>query len=208
MTAVLLSVLLQSQLGPPGLRDDLVAAARSQVGVTVRYDGSYRRLRYPGGDVAVIGGVCSDVVVRAYRRVGIDLQVLVHDDMTRNWPDYPHLWGLRGPDSNIDHRRVPNLATFFRRHGTTLSTGNDPSLYGAGDVVTWRLPGGLPHIGIVSSEHSGTRPLVVHNIGDGAREEDVLFAWAITGHFRYPPAAAASSEGRRVGSRAREAPGK
>lgn len=187
MTAVLLSVLLQAPLGPPRLPDDLVAGARSQVGVTVRYDGSYRRLRYPGGDVAVVEGVCSDVVVRAYRRVGIDLQVLVHDDMTRSWPEYPHLWGLPGPDANIDHRRVPNLATFFRRHGATLPTGRDPSLYGAGDVVTWRLPGGLPHIGIVSSEHSGTRPLVVHNIGEGAREEDVLFAWTITGHFRYPP---------------------
>lgn len=198
MTAVLISVLLQA----PGLRDDLAAAARSQVGVTVRYDGSYRRLRYPGGDVAAVGGVCSDVVVRAYRRVGIDLQVLVHEDMTRSWPEYPHLWGLPGPDANIDHRRVPNLATFFRRHGATLATGRDPSLYGAGDVVTWRLPGGLPHIGIVSSEHSGTRPLVVHNIGEGAREEDVLFAWAITGHFRYLPAAAASFEGQVVGPRA------
>ena len=205
MTVVLLSLLLQARMPRPGLYDDLVAAARSQVGVTVRYDGSYRRLGYPGGDVAVEGGVCSDVVVRAYRRVGIDLQVLVHEDMTRSWPEYPHLWGLRGPDSNIDHRRVPNLLTFFRRHGVTLPTGTDPSLYDAGDVVTWRLPGGLPHIGIVSSERSGPRPLVVHNIGDGAREEDVLFAWAVTGHFRYPPAAAASSEGRTVGSRARGA---
>src|SRR5512141_2507520 len=133
MTAVLLSLLLQAQLGPPGLRDDLLAAARSQLGVTIRYDGSYRRLGYPGGDVAVDGGVCSDVVVRAYRRIGIDLQVLVHDDITRSWSEYPHLWGLPRPDANIDHRRVPNLAAFFRRHGAILSVARDPSFYAAGD---------------------------------------------------------------------------
>ena len=186
---LLFNLLFQAQLVGPGLHGSLVAAARTQVGVTVRYDGSYRRLQFPGGDVALDRGVCSDVVVRAYRHVGIDLQVLVNHDMTRNWSEYPQLWGLHYPDANIDHRRVPNLAVFFRRHGATLGVAADPSLYSAGDIVTWRLPGGLSHIGIVSSRSAGTRPLIIHNIGDGAREEDVLFAYSITGHFRYPLAA-------------------
>jgi len=188
----LLSLLLQVNPVSPELHAGLVAAARRQVGVTVRYDGSYRRLAYPGGDVELDRGVCSDVLVRAYRDVGIDLQVLVHDDMSRGWSEYPHHWGLHGPDSNIDHRRVPNLAAFFRRHGATLSIASDPRLYEAGDVVTWRLPGGLPHIGIVSTRATpqpGARPLVIHNIGAGVQEEDVLFAYSITGHFRYPTAA-------------------
>lgn len=186
LVAVILALLLQAQAGPTGLHGGLVAAARAQVGVTVSYDGSYRRLHYPGGDVALDRGVCSDVLVRAYRQVGIDLQVLVHDDMTRSWSEYPHLWGLQRPDPNIDHRRVPNLAVFFRRHGATLPTATDAALYSAGDIVTWRLRGGLPHIGIVSSKLVGTRPLAIHNIGSGAREEDVLFDYSITGHFRYP----------------------
>jgi uncharacterized protein YijF (DUF1287 family) len=186
---LLLSLLLQAHRVSPELPADLVAAARRQVGVTVRYDGSYRRLEYPGGDVELDRGVCSDVLIRAYRHVGIDLQVLVHDDMSRGWSEYPHLWGLRQPDANIDHRRVPNLAAFFRRHGATLPTASDPRLYDAGDIVTWRLPGGLPHIGIVSTRpasQAGTRPLVIHNIGAGVQEEDVLFTYSITGHFRYP----------------------
>lgn len=193
MTSVLGALLLLAQTVRPGTHASLVAAARAQVGVTVRYDGSYRPLRYPGGDVAVERGVCSDVLVRAYRQVGIDLQVLVHDDMTRSWSEYPHLWGLLRPDSNIDHRRVPNLAAFFRRNGVTLSTTKGPSLYSAGDIVVWRLPGGLPHIGLVSSKLSGDRPLVIHNIGSGTREEDVLFAYSITGHFRYPASASSAS---------------
>ncbi len=166
--------------------------------MTLRYDGSYRRLPYPGGDVAADRGVCSDVVVRAYRQVGIDLQVLVHDDMTRGWADYPHLWGLRRPDANIDHRRVPNLAAFFRRQGAARAIAGNASLYAAGDVVTWRLPGGQPHIGIVSSKRVGARPLVVHNIGDGAKEDDILFAYAITGHFRYPQASPRPVTGNRL----------
>lgn len=186
LALVVLLAQAQAQVIRPGLDGSLVAAARAQVGVTIRYDGSYRRLEYPGGDVAPDRGVCSDVVVRAYRQVGIDLQVLVHEDMTRAWSAYPHVWGLRHPDANIDHRRVPNLVTFFRRHGAVLSITADPLSYTAGDLVTWMLPGGLPHIGIVSSRSLETRPLIIHNIGDGAREEDILFAYAITGHFRYP----------------------
>ncbi len=186
MRLLLVVLLVQAQAIRPGLNSRLVTAARTQVGVTTRYDGSYRRLRYPGGDVALDRGVCSDVVVRAYRQVGVDLQVLVHEDMTRAWPAYPHLWGLDRPDANIDHRRVPNLIAFFRRHGATLPVTTDASVYDAGDVVTWSLPGGLPHIGIVSSKLAGRRPLVIHNIGGGTREDDILFNYSITGHFRYP----------------------
>ncbi|MEW5763636.1 MAG: DUF1287 domain-containing protein [Acidobacteriota bacterium] len=165
----------------------VLAAARSQIGVTTVYDGSYRRLPYPGGDLPAERGVCTDVLVRAFRAAGVDLQRLVHEDMTRAFSDYPNLWGLAGPDPNIDHRRVPNLLTYFRRQGASVPVTDRPSDYLAGDVVTWRLPSGLPHIGLVSSARApGTdRPLVLHNIGRGTREEDVLFAYVLTGHFRY-----------------------
>ena len=165
----------------------LLAGARRQIGVTLRYDGAYTRLAYPGGDVPIERGVCTDVVVRAYRDAGIDLQVLVHQDMAKDWPAYPKLWGLTRPDPNVDHRRVPNLGTFFTRHGRTLAATTDPAAYAAGDLVTWRLPSGRPHIGIVSDRKTGAGiPLVVHNVGAGTVEEDVLFAYAVTGHFRYP----------------------
>lgn len=176
----------RSQADDFGVR--LAAAAREQVGVTVVYDGAYRRLSYPGGDVPIERGVCTDVVVRAFRRLGIDLQVEVHEDMGRAWEAYPRAWGLSRRDRNIDHRRVPNLATWLRRHGRLLGTGGDAASYEAGDLVTWRLPSGLPHIGIVSDRASGAGvPLVIHNIGAGTAEEDVLFAWTVTGHFRYRP---------------------
>lgn len=176
----------RSQADDFGVR--LAAAAREQVGVTVVYDGAYQRLRYPGGDVPVERGVCTDVVVRAFRRLGIDLQVEVHEDMGRAWEAYPRAWGLSRRDRNIDHRRVPNLATWLRRHGQLLGTGGDATSYEAGDLVTWRLPSGLPHIGIVSDRANGAGvPLVIHNIGAGTAEEDVLFAWTVTGHFRYRP---------------------
>jgi len=166
----------------------LVRAARAQVGVTVVYDGSYRSLAYPGGDLPIERGVCTDVVVRAYRALGFDLQKEVHEDMTRAWPRYPKLWGLERPDRNIDHRRVPNLATFLRRRGAELPRTDDPAAFRPGDLVTWRLPSGVPHIGIVSDRTAGERPLILHNIGAGTREEDVLFAYERTGHFRFVPA--------------------
>jgi uncharacterized protein YijF (DUF1287 family) len=166
---------------------DLATAAMQQVGVTTGYDGSYRRLAYPGGDVPLESGVCTDVLIRAYRALGIDLQVRVHEDMRRAFSAYPLLWGLQRPDRNIDHRRVPNLETWFRRHGLVLAGGRDPADYQAGDIVSWRLESGLPHIGIVSATRIDSRPLVLHNIGAGVREEDVLFDWTIVGHFRYPP---------------------
>ena len=163
----------------------LVAAARRQVGVTTAYDPAYSKLDYPGGDVPRERGVCTDVIVRAYRDgLGLDLQVLVHEDMRRAFSAYPPLWGLKRTDRNIDHRRVPNLQAFFKRAGAALANGTD---YQPGDIVSQMLPGNLPHIGIVADERTadGARPLVVHNIGAGARIEDVLFAYPATGHYRF-----------------------
>jgi uncharacterized protein YijF (DUF1287 family) len=165
----------------------LVAAAVAQTTQRVRYDGSYRRIPYPGGDVPADVGVCTDVVVRAYRVLGIDLQQRVHEDMRRSFSAYPRLWGLPRPDPNIDHRRVPNLQAFLRRQGAELRAGDDPGAYRAGDLVTWMLPGNLPHIGLVADRRSadGLRPLIVHNIGRGPEVEDALFRYPVTGHYRY-----------------------
>jgi len=170
----------------------LADAARRQIGVTTLYDPTYVRLAYPGGDVAQDRGVCTDVVIRAYRHAfGLDLQKLVHEDMAANFGAYPKAWGLKAPDSNIDHRRVPNLAVFFGRQGAALPVSQDPGDYQPGDLVTQMLPGNLTHIAVVSSNRSTEapeRPLVVHNIGRGAQEEDTLFAFRQTGHFRFAPA--------------------
>ncbi|HJR22551.1 MAG TPA: DUF1287 domain-containing protein [Dongiaceae bacterium] len=165
---------------------DLVAAARAQVGVTLIYDPSYQQIDYPMGDVPMERGVCSDVVIRAFRIVGVDLQQELHRDMTRHFAAYPKNWGLARPDRNIDHRRVPNLATWFKRQGYDLPVSPDAAAYKPGDIVSWVLGGGQPHIGIVSDRRSedGARPLVIHNVGWGAREEDALFKYRITGHFR------------------------
>jgi len=171
----------------------LVAAARSQVGVTLSYDPRYERLAYPGGDVPPERGVCTDVVVRAYRKLGADLQVLVHEDMKKSWDIYQKKgrWQMKAPDRNIDHRRVPNLATYFGRHGTSLPPSKDARDYRAGDIVTWLLPGNLTHIGIVSDKQTnGGVPLIIHNIGAGAREEDILFGYTVTGHYRWLPKSA------------------
>jgi uncharacterized protein YijF (DUF1287 family) len=165
----------------------LVAAAVEQTSHPARYDGAYRRIPYPMGDVPADGGVCSVVVVRAYRAVGIDLQQRVHEDMQGAFTAYPRAWGLTRPDPNIDHRRVPNLQTFFRRRGAAQAASRDPADYHAGDVVTWMLPGNLPHVGLVVDRRSadGKRPLIVHNIGRGPEIEDSLFAFPVTGHYRY-----------------------
>ncbi len=166
----------------------LVRAARAQIGVTTRYDGAYRRIRYPMGDVPAQAGVCTDVVVRAWRAQGVDLQQLMHEDMRRAWPAYPKLWGLKRPDTNIDHRRVPNLAVFFRRRGQSLPSSRQPGDYRPGDMVTWMLPGNLPHIGIISDRKSASgTPLVIHNVGAGTQEEDALLRWPVTGHYHYRP---------------------
>jgi len=165
----------------------LVDAALERTHHRMAYGFSYRKIGYPGGDVPDHIGVCTDVVIRTYRAIGIDLQKTVHEDMNRNFATYPQIWGLDRPDSNIDHRRVPNLQRFFSRNGTTLPKSNDPEDYAPGDLVTWMLPGNLPHIGIVIDRRStdGRRPLIVHNIGAGPQLGDVLFDFPITGHYRY-----------------------
>jgi len=155
----------------------------------VRFVSGYQRIAYPMGDVPANVGVCADVIVRAYRGIGIDLQRLVHEDMERDFAAYPKLWGLTHPDPNVDHRRVLNLATFFRRHGAALPVSNNARDYKPGDLVTWNLSphGSTPHIGIVMPLRSadGARPLILHNLGNGQIVQDVLFSYKITGHFRY-----------------------
>ena len=178
---------------------DLVAAAMERTEHRVTYNGAYYRIDYPNGDVPAEIGVCTDVIIRSYRAIGTDLQQLVHEDMVAHFDAYPsrRIWGLSSTDSNIDHRRVPNLQTFFTRHGDSLPLSRNPGDYSPGDLVTWMLPGNLPHIGIVTdtvSRETGN-PLVVHNIGAGPRLEDMLFAYPITGHYRYVPQAYRSSAG-------------
>ena len=187
VTLVGLLVTLPLYADPAQPVDQLLAAAQARTEIPVRYDGSYRRIGYPGCDVPADVGVCTDLVIRSYRALGIDLQQRVHEDMRADFAAYPALWGLSRPDSNIDHRRVPNLESYFRRHGQTLATHRNPDEYQAGDLVTWRLPGNLPHIGIVARERSadGQRPLIFHNIGAGPQLEDMLFDFPISGHFRY-----------------------
>ena len=169
----------------------LVTAALERTHHAVHYDGSYIQLDYPGGDVPAHIGVCTDVVIRSYRAVGIDLQVRVHEDMKAHFAAYPshRIWGLSGPDPNIDHRRVPNLQSFFDRNGVVLNVTREAADYSPGDIVTWMLPGNVPHIGIVTNRidpESGHR-LVVHNIGAGPKLDDALFKYEITGHYRYGP---------------------
>ena len=170
---------------------NLVSAALDRTNHQVIYEGSYRKIDYPMGDVPENIGVCTDVVVRSYRKLGLDLQQLVHEDMKANFAQYPKNWGLKRPDTNIDHRRVPNLERFFERHGQTLAITDDPKDYLPGDIVSWRLAGGLPHIGIVSDKKSAKSDnyMIVHNIGLGPKLEDVLFAYRIVGHYRYLPRA-------------------
>ena len=173
--------------GPEARVRVLIEAAMAQTKRPVVYDGSYRIIPYPNGDVPPTIGVCTDVVIRAYRAIGIDLQKSVHEDMRAAFAAYPKTWGLARPDANIDHRRVPNLETFFTRQGSALGVSRDGADYAAGDLVTWRLPGGLPHIGIATDRRSpnGARPLIVHNIGRGPELEDMLFAFEVAGHYRY-----------------------
>ena len=165
----------------------LIDAAENQVGTTVHYDPAYVRIDFPGGDVPRERGVCTDVVIRALRDAhGVDLQVLVNRDMQQAFSSYPRNWGLKRPDRNIDHRRVPNLAKYFQRKGYAVPVTDDATNYRPGDLVTWKLPGNLDHIGIVTDRPSGDgdRPLIVHNIGAGTRIDDILFAYRITGHYR------------------------
>ena len=153
----------------------------------VTYDPSYFSIDYPNGDVPSDKGVCTDVVIRAYRKMGVDLQKEVHEDMKANFSLYPKIWGLKRPDKNIDHRRVPNLMTYFKRQGAEKPITKDASDYKPGDVVSWNLGGAITHIGIVVNKKSsdGKRYLIVHNIGGGQVLEDCLFDYRIIGHYRY-----------------------
>ncbi len=167
--------------------EKLVTAARERTQHLVIYNGAYKKIKYPNGDVSDHIGVCTDVIIRSYRKLGIDLQKKVHEDMLKNFKLYPNIWGLKKADSNIDHRRVPNLQTFFSRFGKQLPVSHNADDYHAGDIVTWMVGGSRPHIGLVVDEKSadGKRPLIVHNIGWGPTMEDMLFHYPVTGHYRY-----------------------
>ena len=160
----------------------IVLDARQQIGQTLYYDPAYTTLKYPMGDVPMIKGVCTDVIIRALRLQGVDLQKLIHEDMKKNFAVYPKKWGLKSTDRNIDHRRVPNIMTYFQRQGYEIKDKN----YKAGDIVTWDLGKGLVHIGIFSNQKSlvNSTPLVIHNIGSGTQENNILFDYKITGHYR------------------------
>ena len=180
--------------------DQVAKAALERTKVSVTYNNAYRSLSYPGGDVPADEGVCTDVVIRTYRALGIDLQVLVHEDMRANFSAYPNHWGLTSTDRNIDHRRVPNLETFFKRAGSQLPTNvqkPDVTSFEPGDIVSWRLPDGLPHIGMVSSERvpDTNRYFIVHNNGHGPRSDDVLLSNWMMGHYRYLPIVNTSEKG-------------
>lgn len=186
---ILMGALISGQqVGAETAAQQLVEAALERTQHVVRYEPGYVGIPYPGGDVPADTGVCTDVLIRSYRVLGIDLQQLVHEDMAANFSAYPskQRWGLSTTDKNIDHRRVPNLQAFFTRHGESLSVSDDAEKYLPGDIVTWLLPGNLPHIGIVVEEKGQSgNPKIVHNIGAGPKLEDRLFDFPITGHYRY-----------------------
>jgi uncharacterized protein YijF (DUF1287 family) len=186
---VLLLCLFFGTVVHAGTGAKIVDAARKQIGVTVGYDPAYTAMKYPGGDVAMERGVCTDVVIRALREgLGEDLQKLVHEDMKAHFAKYPKNWGLKGTDKNIDHRRVPNLMTFFKRKHTSLAVAGseDKGRFLAGDIITCTVPPHLPHIMIVSDRKNAQGlSLVIHNIGSGVKEEDRLGDFPLTGHFRW-----------------------
>ncbi|MGH1470946.1 MAG: DUF1287 domain-containing protein [Cellvibrionaceae bacterium] len=192
MFAVLFSsnVLSQNQTSE-NFALQLVQAGIDRTQQTIRYDGSYFSIGYPNGDVPSHLGVCTDVIIRSYRAIGIDLQQRVHDDMAANFDQYPshRIWGLKRTDKNIDHRRVPNLQVFFSRQGEKLNRSMNQVDYLPGDLVTWLLPGNLPHIGMVANQKDkeSKNPLIIHNIGSGPELSDILFNYKITGHYRYFP---------------------
>jgi uncharacterized protein len=175
------------EISSPEIRK-LLESAKEQTRITKNYTQDYFVISYPNGDVPAETGACTDVVIRAFRRAGIDLQKEVHEDMRRNFSKYPAKWGLTKPDTNIDHRRVPNLQTFFTRRGKDLPVSDNAHDYKPGDVVTWDINGkGMTHIGIVSNiwNENTKRYYLIHNIGWGTRVEDRLFDWKITGRYRY-----------------------
>ena len=178
-----------AQSGTTNSSTQLIALSNAALELTkdkVTYDPSYYSIPYPNGDVPSDKGVCTDVIIRAYRKLGVDLQKEVHEDMKKNFSAYPNHWGLKTTDRNIDHRRVPNLMKYFERQGDSLPITNNPKDYKPGDVVSWKLQNGMTHIGIVIDRKStdGKRPMIVHNIGAGQVIEDCPFSFKITGHFR------------------------
>ena len=192
MTKTLLNIIafisiVSIAFGQSSLYDRLADSTLTLTKQTVRYDPTYFQLVYPNGDVPEDKGVCTDVVIRAYRKIGIDLQKEVHEDMKANFSKYPKNWGLLKPDKNIDHRRVPNLMTFFTRNGTIKPITTNSKDFLPGDIVCWSLGGSVTHIGIVANKKSadGLRYLIVHNIGTGQVMEDCLFNFKIIGHYRY-----------------------
>ncbi len=191
LAALLLEGRVSVHASTPTFGERLAAAAEVRTKARVIYDGSYRVIAYPMGDVPGNRGVCTDVLIRSYRALGFDLQQLVHEDMSAEFNLYPKAWGLNRPDPNIDHRRVLNLETYFARYGEQIALSEDPNAYRPGDLVTWRLGHSLPHIGIVSNRRSadGKRPLIVHNVGAGTVLEDVLFEYPMHGHYRFHPEA-------------------
>ncbi len=171
----------------PSIRS-VLTNAREQLNVTKKYSQEYFTLNYPNGDPPLETGACTDVVIRAFRSAGVDLQKELHEDIKANFASYPNKWGLQRPDTNIDHRRVPNFQTFFTRRGKSIPVSLRPESYQPGDVVSWDINGkGMTHIGIVSHlwNERTRRYLVIHNVGGGAMAEDRLFSWKITGHYRY-----------------------
>jgi uncharacterized protein len=176
---------LETQVVSPKLKQ-VLQAALEQTKYTRGYDPAYVAIAYPGGDVPRESGVCTDVVIRAFRAIGVDLQQAVHEDMNRNFAVYPQYWGLSGTDTNIDHRRVPNLMKYFERQGKAIAITNRKEDYLPGDIVTWNLGEGQEHIGIVTQFKAAQtgQYLVVHNIGSGARLEDIVLSWPVIGHYR------------------------
>ena len=179
--------LTDSIISASNFDEKLSNAAISIIDEDVVYTPTYVKIKYPNGDVPAKTGVCTDVVIRAYRKLGIDLQQEVHQDMKANFSKYPKIWNLKSTDTNIDHRRVPNLEVFFKRKGNTLKVSNNAEDYKTGEIVTWLIQNKLPHIGIVTHLKSkdGKRPLIVHNVGGGQVLEDCLFNYNIVGHFKY-----------------------
>lgn len=182
-----ITTIADSSLTPS--RQSIVLAAKSLIDPTIKYDPQYFTIDYPMGDVPASVGVCTDVVIRTYRKVGIDLQQLVHEDMKKDFKSYPKIWGLKNPDSNIDHRRVPNLMTFFNKYAETKPLSHNGNDYLPGDIVCWSLDNGMTHIGIIIDEWNKNRTHrhVVHNIGSGQVIDDILFSYKIIGHYYFSP---------------------
>jgi uncharacterized protein len=184
---LILAILLLSCGNQSTTKNKLAKAAESIENRNIKYDPAYFRIGYPMGDVPANKGVCSDVIIRAYRKIGIDLQQIVHEDMLANFEKYPHMWGMNRTDSNIDHRRVYNLMKFFERQNANLPITKNKADYLPGDIVCWNLGGNLTHIGLVTGKKSilSGNYLIIHNIGGGQVIEDILFSHRIIGHYRY-----------------------